>query len=1389
MRKVIFILLLLGCSTIWALQTPGQIIFKTTAPLDIKGSKTGLSAFDSFLSAKGLKGIKAITGMPKGQYYLADLEIMPENQVLADAIFPGIAYLQPNYLRKLHLYPNDTLYNQQLHYVSQVEEAWNYSTGNKLIKVGVIDSGVLINHPDLQANIWINPLEIPNDGIDNDSNGYIDDVNGWDFADAPEMAETALGDYYDQDNDVEDENFHGTHVSGIIGAVGNNGIGVAGVCWNVTIMPLRAGFRTTGGQGYLQDDDAAAAIIYAADNGCKVINMSWGDTNYAPIIADACEYAYAKGVVLVASAGNEAGADLSYPAKLSCVISVGSVTKGKALSGFSSYGPDLDLVAVGERVLSTYKLEAGEQYFLQDGTSMSSPYVSGSAALLLSLHPDLSPQEVRSWLCNSAEDLAPQGYDDKTGHGLVNAKNLLETANPPYVVITSPPDQLGISGTVPILGSVYGADFFRYSVCFANLSDPDVVGWFDVTNHTSQPTFHTQPVHDGLLAEFYIPSSFPEGTYLIRVQYEKNQNNTMKYNYYRMVILDRSAPTLVSNSLENFSRYDGPNLRYYVSAGFNENVRGELRITDSQGNEHQAYSVAIDSLQIWALPPTLPEGPVSISFSVRNSAGLSYVSQAYPNFLNVTYGVVSNHGFEMQEIGNPRRPLHQHFDFDDNGTPDYIAMDLPNSGYGTVKVYEPHANGHVQKFSYDDAFWPLDIGNTNNIGGKELLLIRGDTAYLWETPLNGVYPDPDLAIWTDTSITGGVLNDYDDDGLCEVLVVKNLASERVIQSYKRNSSGVLTARNTLSNPTSTFVRNNFVPTLIVDNLDNDAHQDILCADTDGDVLVYEILNASTHELCWNTRLPVGNTYSLASGDFDGDGTNDFIVGGYNTSITNPNLNFWYFQGFTRADDNSYTSMGSIMFNEIASQNSITTADFDRDGKDEIVLALAPNLYVMKYQNGSFVPTFHGESIRNYQVSTWEDTDGVTRIIANIAAGADSSRAVQWTPQEPFTGPATPANLIASPRDENSVYVTWIGTGAPAYRLYMKDENDVISYLDLSATSYIHSGLDLGKEYRYAVAALDPAFSPQESVLSVWKTAIPMPQPYVESIGMVTSHEVRVIFSQAMPPDFVNANLYFLSNGAGNPITANSLNNHRGILLRFRNPLPEIDSLFTLQLHNLTGATGVPLSQDIATFPYVTDTLAPQIESVSVLPSHQEISIKFSEELSPTPAQYLPNFVLTTHQNDPDNHLVSASLTTDTITLGFAEKLKISNQAYFIRIDNLTDLAGNLISPQFNIARFSLSDIRNLDDLTVFPNPVTSKHYPEARFIHFPPHKKGDIAIYNSSGDLVFQSAIGPFDPYINNLTFIWNLKNNDGIAVSSGIYFYVVKMGNEMKRGKLGIIR
>jgi subtilisin family serine protease len=1371
------------------LVTPGQIIFKTTVPLEIRNGKTGLTAFDSFLAQKGVKEIKAIKGMHLPQYYLANLSSLPESEDLSELAFPGIAFVSPNYLRKLHVIPNDEHYNQLLHYVSDIPDAWNYATGSPLIKVGIVDSGVLIHHPDLWPNMAINRNEIPDNGIDDDGNGYVDDWCGWDFADAPEMADNALGDYIGQDNDVEDENFHGTHVAGIIGAKGNNAIGVVGVCWNVGLVPLRAGFRTVSGQGYLQDDDAAAAIVYAVDNGCQVINMSWGDPNYAPIIADACEYAYSKGVTLIASAGNDAGPGLSYPAKLSTVISVGSVNKAKQLSGFSSYGIDLDLVAVGERVLSTYKLEAEEQYFMQDGTSMSAPFVTGSVALLLSLNPGLSPAEVRGRLLNACDDINAVGFDEKTGHGLLNTRKLLDNLNPPYLEITSPLDQLGISGSVPIIGSAYGDDFAAYTVCFMSLTDNTDQTWKDVTNLNHEIIDYRTQVHNGVLAQFYIPDYFPEGKYLIRLQYEKCANNVNRYNYYRVVIVDRTPPVLNLQSLSGFMRYERQNTVYYMAAVFDEEVRSELHITASDGSTHNVYSSIPDSVQVWRLPATIPEGPISVWIKARNLTGLNLITEVFPNFLNVTYEGVPVYGYDKETVGYPRRPLHRKYDFNGNGVQEYIAMEMPSSGYGTVKAYEPHSGAHIETHSFEDAFWPLDFSNTNQ-SGQELMLLRGDTAYLWETSDSDIYPNPSLAFELDTGISGAVMADYNNDGVMEILAVKNLQAERVIQAYKRNANGVLTEQNTLSNTTPTNQRNNFVPTIIVENLDGDNYKDILCADTDGDVMVYEITTPAQQFLRWSKRLPVANTYSLATGDFDGNGTKDFFVGGYTTSVLNPDLNFWDFEGFTRAGNDNYTSMGSIMINEVQSQNSITSSDLDGDGKDELILATAPNLYILKYINGKFTPVFRGDSVRNYQVSTWQDENGTIRILANAKVEADTTAAVQWTPQVPFTGPETPANLVVKPLDQTSIKVTWIGNGSPAYRLYRKDSEGLVVFFDLAdSTAYWDNGLSEGETYSYAIAARDPAFNPIESVRSLWVSGTPLPKPTIVRHEMVGNRILKIYFNQQMPPDCINPGYYFLSAGMGNPISANSIDNHRGLQLRFRRTFPVIDSLFVLELRNVTGESGVAPDFNTYSFAYEEDTIAPEIAEVSVLPSKQGITIRFSEELDPGPAAYLPNYLLTCPQNDLDNSVISAVLNEDAVTIGFAHPLKHTNSAYYLETNNLLDLAGNLISQQYKLARFNVQEISNLKNLTVYPNPVTPKHVQAATFVNFPLGKTGNLSIYNSGGSLVYKTKIGPFSTGNNNITWTWDLKNNDGRPVSSGVYFYVVEMNDEFKRGKLAVIR
>ena len=295
-------------------------------------------------------------------------------------------------------------------------EAWDIQKGNPNLVIGVIDTGVDYNHPDLVGNIWTNPGEIAGDGIDNDNNGYIDDTRGWDFA-------------YN-DNNPMDGHGHGTHVSGTIAGKGNNGVGVTGVAWNAKIMPLKM-FDDTGSGGYTSN--AILAINYATAKGVKLTNNSWGGGGYSQALSDAINTAGQQGALFIASAGNATqNTDVtpSYPASynLSNIISVASTTRTDGLSYFSNYGATtVDLGAPGSDIYSAWP---NSTYNTISGTSMASPHVTGAAALLWSQNPTWTAQQVKDRLMQTTDPISALSGKTVTG-GRLNINNALAGSTPP----------------------------------------------------------------------------------------------------------------------------------------------------------------------------------------------------------------------------------------------------------------------------------------------------------------------------------------------------------------------------------------------------------------------------------------------------------------------------------------------------------------------------------------------------------------------------------------------------------------------------------------------------------------------------------------------------------------------------------------------------------------------------------------------------------------------------------------------------------------------------------------------------------------------------------------------------------------------------------------------
>ncbi len=1380
--------------------TPREMIVKTSQPLNIRGLNFGLPEFDTFLSGREIREIKSVTPSPQNQYYVIRFEEELDWTELKtqNLRFDGIEYIQPNYLNEFLYTPNDPLYPYQVLNLVKIPEAWQYETGNENVIVAIVDSGLWFEHPEFwcdetnfpRDNIWINHAEYPPDGEDSSGNGYVDDWRGWNFVDAPELSQIALGNYLEQDNDPTDETGHGTHIAGVIGAETNNELGIAGICWNVKMMILRAGFRTTIGPGYLQDDDAAAAIIYAADNGAHIISISWGSDIYSQIIADACQYAYERGVIIIASAGNTPVPEIMYPAKLNTTISVGAVNNALGLTGFTSYGPDLDIVAPGEFIMSTYiPQDDGSIYYESSGTSMSTPFVVGGVALLLAREPGLSLHEVRSRLFSSARDLGTPGFDNYFGHGLLNVEGMLTMTAHPYIEVTSPIDHAGLSETFPITGTIDAPDFFRYSVMFTNEELPTSLDWKDVVTHQNTPVFYYNPVIDDVIATFHIPPSLKDDYYLIRIKLETI--NAEVYEKRVRVNINQTPPSLREGSPIATKRFREDIPCYFLTTGFDQPVTIAMEINSDTGENATVYSNYADSLHVLQIPEYFPEGYVSVQITAHNISGLPYSSPLFEDVVYIDKAAIPTDTFVQSTVGTSLITTPKSFDFDGNGLIEFIGLAIDEEQMlGDVNIFEFDTDNLVAKYQFEDPFLPVDMGNTNN-AGLEVLGLRGetgpigDTAVIYDTFGGETYPN--VAFWSQNNVIGGNFVDYNNNGIEDLVLIRNYQNTRVLSLFRRSGNLEFTEEHTIFNMTETNERNTFSPRVATRDLNGNGYMNLLAADTDGDVMVYEIYQPGDNEMIWTTRLPVKNLYHLSIADFTGDGALEFCVGGFQSDYIDPHKTFWYFEFFRyQISPPGFVSLGYISFDHYDEVNSIKAFDLDGDGSEELILSLTPYLYVIDYRDGEFKPVWQGSSYRTYNVvpipETYNNPAGV--VINNI--DEDGLFRSQFVTGSDFPGPPSPVGLITNPINEHTVELTWNDSPAENYLIYRKVGEET-TLIDSTATNhYIDESVVEGEIYHYALRGRDYSYQPSLSQYSAWKEAIPYAIPEITSLEMTAVNELRLLFNVQLSNEAINIGYYNVNNGIGRPTSVNHTDNQRGLLLRFTSAIVEpLDNEYHLEIVGLRGRSGVPFPDGQYHFEYREDLTAPVIASYQ-LKDNKELSIVFSKFLAPGPANNPQNYIIDFPQVDRENSINSIVAQNDSVEIEFREDLKISNRAYYLMMQNIIDLAGNRLPNNENMIRFQLTEVDDLAGVQVMPNPYVKHKHSHLEFIGLPLEKQGEISIYSISGERVYSSRIEPLTE-LNN-SFLWHAVNNANRQLASGIYFYVIRMGDRFKRGEIAIV-
>ncbi len=757
---------------------------------------------------------------------------------------PNVVYAEPNYIgRFCDTFPNDTSFGQQwaLHNTGQTEggvadadvdgpEAWDDETGSENVVIAVIDTGIKYNHPDLEDNIWHNPVETYN-GNDDDGNGYVDDVIGWDFVSASQTSVGTGEDPGPPDNDPMDGHGHGTCMAGIISAVGNNGTGISGMTWKCKAMAVRAGYRRTDGSAWIQSNDAASAIMYAAVNGANVINLSWGFTSVSQTVEAAIEYAYAQGAVIVASVGNEDSETVIFPSSMDKVIAVGgtddkderavwTVPQPPVPGEASNYGVGIDVAAPAKNILTT---ALGDSYESVQGTSASAGFTSGLAALILSRPSSFTNLEVREIIYSSADaGISPDKY---IGRGRINADKALEISSVPHAEITNLQDMDMISDNFEIWGTANGgaSTFKNYVLEYAQGIYP--ASWIQIVDSTS-------PVTNGVLGTWDVQDEdIDNGKYTLKLTVCDNQGN---YNIKeRLVFIDKDL-----------------HAGWPLTTGRNSYCHPVVGDLDNDGDMEIVVGDRDKVLHVWnhdgtlvfekTLDGRIKTAPVlaDIDIDIDNvgsqeilvaSEGSSshdskvYLFKADGSSVDGWPQVLADGELLVLSVG----------DLDGNGSLEVVAASSRNPSARMSKIYIWCANGD----SYIPTAWPKEID--------------------LEMP-SGVYPGQDYA-------STPVLADMDKDGDLEIIVSIPVYDKRTI--YVWHHDGTEFSRIDETGDGDTFH-------CVVGDIDNNGDLEIVGTTENGRLLVWNH-DASSYPGTW-PNLPNGFSKPVLA-DLDQDKDLEIVV--------------------------------------------------------------------------------------------------------------------------------------------------------------------------------------------------------------------------------------------------------------------------------------------------------------------------------------------------------------------------------------------------------------------------------------------------------------------------------------------------------------------------------
>jgi hypothetical protein len=1183
--------------------------------------------------------------------------------------------------------------------------------------------------------------------------------------------------------------------------------------------------RAFDATGNAEDDDVAAAIVYAADNGVRVLNLSFGDRFYSPLMHDAIRYASARGVVVVASAGNEGSGEPHYPSSYPEVISVAMTDSLDLRNDLSNFGSQVTIAAPGVEVLSTAR---DSSYVVAGGTSIAAPYVSGVAALILARHPAWSPDDVRGVIELSADDLRPLGWDPYHGAGRLNARRAVEMEGPVQIAITSPAAESGIDRdtTLRVVGSA-GSPFIASWQLFVGVGDlPDTGAWQPLTPPMTGSTIHAQL---GLLSTAGLPDT------VLTLRLVLRQTNGRSAERRVRIHLDRTAPHLVAD-VRNVWRLDDRAIGMTASTDDRTRLTAMIRPSGT-GEPFRPISLESERSGLTRThylvlgQSEMPRGVAHDLYLIAtNAAGDTAMIGSPVEPLSVTR---RDEGFPLR--GFERKPYDLPFGFT-LGTPlaigdtarRSVALNRFDDGsFGAMLIYRFDGGRFIGTDSLVEEWLPRDDGDTDADGLRELLVQSGSSTRIYEqtSPDGSILGQVLFASATagDTTLArtlGAELADVDGDGRDELIgrtdprVLLVVDGDTLPPHYfiAYNEGGVFRVRHRLVNPTRPgfggSVNHYGPPTAIVADLNGDGAVEILVGDDDADFILFA-RNGETWQSVWSEENEgKGAPELITKGDFDGDGRLEVVMG-FRSELTLQNSAgdyeppFWTvrmrrFDGPTFAPSTLWDDRVAYVRPNDPFRTGASAGDLDGRPGDELALSIFPGMYVFRWSSAgaTMVPLWwRFGSVNNEPIIG--DFDG--NRINELGVGNGASI--------PFfeidlqsRGPDVPGALIGWATSDSTSHVEWSPVdGADEYQVYRGTVvNDSIRGIALIATTPSTSIDDAGDDlpagrlgsnqlYAYTVVAVDREATPNEGAFAefalVYVHALARPL----RVEAPTDSALVVELSAPVREDLYRTGAFDVRSTSGAGVSLSSVT-WRGVtsLVLHLSELRPGDSL-TIRLTSLfrdrydapgdtTAVVGVRLPEQEQPGERFIATRA-AFDDAGI---DRTIIIQFNAPVDRASGERRENYTLRPYltpppeqEIDPDtNAIVEARVdptdpTRVILTLSRSYPIGALGHNYTVTVRNVVASDGRPINGGTESVVGLTFEAPGFDELRVYPQPFSISFDGTVVFAGLP--RDARVRISTQSGARVRELRESE-----HNGGVVWDGRDDGGRVVPSGIYLYRV---------------